>query len=66
MLETANRAQLAGFVKERYSRLEAMLQMVEDVQWDLSAEDRQRTLNALACFGSVERCRAGRARCSIT
>jgi hypothetical protein len=29
-----------------------MLQMVEDPQWGLSAEDRQRTLNALACFGS--------------
>ena len=29
VLETANRAQLAGFVKERYSRLEAMLQMVD-------------------------------------
>ena len=52
VLETANRAQLAGFVKERYSRLESMLQMVEDAQWGLSAEDRQRTLNALACFGS--------------
>jgi hypothetical protein len=52
VLETANRAQLAGFVKERYSRLETMLQMVEDPQWGLSAEDRQRTLNALACFGS--------------
>jgi hypothetical protein len=29
-----------------------MLQMVEDAQWRLSAEDRQRTLNALACFNS--------------
>ena len=52
VLDTARRAQLAGFVKERYSRLETMLQMVEDPQWQLSAEDRQRTLNALACFGS--------------
>jgi hypothetical protein len=52
VLETANRAQLAGFVKERYSRLDTMLQMVDDPQWQLSAEDRQRTLNALACFGS--------------
>jgi len=52
VLEAANRAQLAGFVKERYSRLGTMLQMVEDPQWRLSAEDRQRTLNALACFGS--------------
>ncbi len=52
MLETANRAQLAGFVKERYSRLDTMLQMVTDPQWQLSAEDRQRALNALACFSS--------------
>ncbi len=52
VLETANRAQLAGFVKERYSRLETMLLMVTDAQWQLSAEDRQRTLNALACFSS--------------
>ena len=52
VLETANRAQLAGFVKERYSRLEAMLQMVTDAQWAQSAGDRQRTLNALACFGA--------------
>jgi len=52
VLESAKRAQLAGFVKERYSRLETMLQMVEDEQWGLSAGDRQRTLNALACFGS--------------
>jgi hypothetical protein len=52
VLETANRAQLAGFVKERYAGLEAMLQMVTDVQWTQSPGDRQRLLNALACFGS--------------
>ena len=52
VLETANRAQLAGFVRERYSRLETMLQMATDPQWQVSAEDRQRTLNALACFNS--------------
>jgi hypothetical protein len=52
VLETANRAQLAGFVKERYSHLDTMLQMVGDPQWQLSAEDRQRVLNALACFSS--------------
>ncbi len=52
VLETAQRAQLAGFVKERYSRLESMLEMVTDAQWTQSDADRQRTLNALACFGS--------------
>jgi hypothetical protein len=52
VLEKAQQAQLAGFVRERYSRLETMLQMVADAQWSLSAEDRQRSLNALACFGT--------------
>jgi hypothetical protein len=51
VLETANRAQLAGFVKERYSHLDTM-KMVGDLEWQLSAEDRQRALNALACFSS--------------
>jgi hypothetical protein len=52
VLETANRAQLAGFMKERYAHLDTMLQMVDDPRWQLSAEDRQRVLNALACFSS--------------
>ena len=46
VLETANRAQLAGFVKERYSRLETMLQMVHgravDAQRRGSAAHAQR------------------------
>jgi hypothetical protein len=52
VLETANRAQLAGFVKERYSHLDTMLKMVGDLEWQLGTEDRQRVLNALACFSS--------------
>jgi hypothetical protein len=52
VLENAQRAQLAGFVKERYARLESMLQMIADPDWQLGADDRQRTLNALACFSS--------------
>jgi hypothetical protein len=43
-------AHLADFVKERYSRLGAMLEMVEDAEWKLSQEDSQRLINALACF----------------
>jgi hypothetical protein len=50
VLEKGTQSQLADFVKERYSRLGAMLDMVSDPDWQLSAEDRQRTLNALACF----------------
>lgn len=43
-------AHLADFVKERYSRLGTMLEMVDDAEWRLSAEDSQRLINALACF----------------
>jgi hypothetical protein len=45
-------AQSAGFVQERYSRLRAMLEMVDDPDWQLSEEDSQRVVNALACFGA--------------
>lgn len=43
-------AHLADFVKERYSRLGTMLEMVDDAEWRLSDEDSQRLVNALACF----------------
>lgn len=43
-------AHLADFVKERYSRLGTMLEMVDDEEWRLSQEDSQRLVNALACF----------------
>jgi len=46
-----SQAHLADFVKERYSRLGAMLEMVDDAEWRLGEEDAQRLLNALACFG---------------
>ena len=46
-----SQAHLADFVKERYSRLGLMLEMVDDAEWKLSEEDAQRLLNALACFG---------------
>lgn len=50
VLERGTQSQGADFVKERYSRLRAMLAMIEDEQWRLDADDKQRTLNALACF----------------
>lgn len=42
----------ADFVKERYSRLHSMLDMIGDAQWSLGEEDRQRVINALACFST--------------
>lgn len=52
VLEKGQDAQLADFVRERYSRLQVMLDMVADADWQLGPEDRQRTLNALACFSA--------------
>jgi hypothetical protein len=52
VLEQAERAQSADFVKERFSRLRAMLAMASDPDWTLSPEDRQRVLNALAYFSA--------------
>ncbi len=50
VLERGEQAQSAEFLKERYSRLRAMIDMFEDEHWALSTDDRQRTLNALAAF----------------
>lgn len=50
VLESAERAQLAEFVKARFARLRAILEMALDTDWPLGAEDSQRTINALACF----------------
>ncbi|HEX7115549.1 MAG TPA: hypothetical protein VF193_10505 [Steroidobacter sp.] len=49
VLEKAASAELPGFMKERYSRLETLLEMLADEDWALAPEDRQRVLNALAC-----------------
>ena len=53
VLEAAGRAQLADFVKERFSRLRLMLSMATDPDWPIGAEDNQRLINALACFGGA-------------
>jgi hypothetical protein len=50
VLERGEQAQLADFVRERFGRLRVMLDMAIDADWQPSAEDRQRIINALACF----------------
>jgi hypothetical protein len=50
VLTQALRAQLADFVRERFSRLKTLIDMALDPDWVLNAEDSQRLLNALACF----------------
>jgi hypothetical protein len=52
VLEKGLQAHHADFVKERYSRLRSMLDMFADEQWALPEEDRQRVINALACFNA--------------
>jgi hypothetical protein len=52
LLDEGLRAQPAQFVKERYSRLRTMLELAEDPDWPLGVEDRQRVINALACFSA--------------
>lgn len=52
VLENGERAHLAEFVKERFSRLRAMLEMATDADWKASGEDQQRVINALACFSA--------------
>ncbi|HEY6642346.1 hypothetical protein [Povalibacter sp.] len=54
VFEEAQRAQQAEFVRERFSRLGSMLDMAIDPDWPLGAEDSQRLINALACFGNAE------------
>jgi hypothetical protein len=52
VLQKGTQSQLADFVKDRYARLRSMIEMAEDAEWSLSDDDRQRVINALACFSS--------------
>jgi hypothetical protein len=52
VLQKGSQSQLADFVKDRYARLRTMIDMVCDAEWSPSPDDRQRVINALACFSS--------------
>lgn len=52
LLERGLQAQSAQFVKERHARLRTIVDMACDADFKLSDEDRQRIVNALACFGA--------------
>ncbi len=52
VLERGAQSNSAEFVKERYSRLSAMIDMLSDAEWRIEGDDRQRILNALACFSA--------------
>jgi hypothetical protein len=52
VLERGEQSHGADFLKERYSRLSTMIQMIGDADWRLEGDDRQRVINALACFST--------------
>jgi hypothetical protein len=54
VLEKGSQDRSPEFIKERYSRLKSMLDMLDDADWQLPTDDCQRVLNALACFGTSE------------
>lgn len=53
VFQEGSSSQVAEFVRERYLRLGAAIALLEDAEWQLREEDRQRVLNALACFSST-------------
>jgi hypothetical protein len=53
VLASSEHAHLAEFVRGRFTRLRSMIEMATDADWQVSAEDRQRVINALACFSAA-------------
>ena len=54
LLLEVSHSQISDFIRERMSRLEAMISMVVDKGWGLENQDRQRVLQALAYFSEPE------------
>ena len=55
LLETAaNQADLPQFVSGRLRSLQLLVDMLEDQEWQLSEEDRERVLSAVAYFANPE------------
>jgi len=52
VLETGEGVHVAAFVRERFVRLRSMINLVTDAEWQPRTEDRQRVINALACFSA--------------
>ena len=54
LLLEVSHSQISDFIRERMSRLEAMISMVVDKGWGLENQDRQRVLQELAYFSEPE------------
>lgn len=54
LLREVRQADAPGFITERLGKLQTMIDMLEDQEWKLPAEETTRVLNALAYFGEPE------------
>lgn len=54
LLETVRKAEVPEFVRDRLEKIQTMIDMVEDAEWQLPEEETSRVLNALAYFGEPE------------
>jgi uncharacterized membrane protein YkvA (DUF1232 family) len=54
LLRKADQAGAPGFIARRLHRLDELVNMVEDRDWDLPVEDVKRVINALAYFANAE------------
>lgn len=54
LIADARASELPEFIGERLARLETIINMIGDVEWNLSADERQRVLGALVYFCDPE------------
>jgi len=54
MIATAQAADLPDFIKERILKLETLLNLVQDEEWNLEESERKRVLSALSYFALAD------------
>jgi uncharacterized membrane protein YkvA (DUF1232 family) len=54
LLEEVRESKVPDFIRERLEKLETMINMVTDPEWQLPPKETTRALNALAYFGEPE------------
>jgi len=50
LLERVRQSEVPEFIRKRLVTLEALIAMLEDAEWDLQGEDRERVTSAMAYF----------------
>lgn len=54
LLKTIDEADAPAFIKERLTKLQLMIDMLQDIEWRLPHQEANRVLNALAYFSEPE------------